>query len=142
MHGGWKGWAAAVEAAAAGEPEGSAELSASAVRKALQAALQQLEQAFLSQSVGGLAADGDSSPEPSEQGGSVGEGGSGPASPAEGVPRARSQVRAVAWAAALRRRCAPGACMAQWSCLLPPLEIQTPAQLVISTTAGAAGCCG
>lgn len=56
----WKEWAAGVQAAAAGEPESGA-TSAAAVRSALQAALQQLEEALLAESVGGLAADGESS---------------------------------------------------------------------------------
>lgn len=61
--GSWKEWAAGVQAAAAGELEQGGEATAAAVRSLLQARLVQLEAALLAESVGGLAADGDSSGE-------------------------------------------------------------------------------
>ncbi|PSC69056.1 DDT domain-containing protein [Micractinium conductrix] len=54
----WKAWAAGVKAAAEGEPAGQKH-TAAGVRAALQASLQQLEEALIGESVGGLAADGD-----------------------------------------------------------------------------------
>ncbi|KAL4440713.1 hypothetical protein ABPG77_000422 [Micractinium sp. CCAP 211/92] len=91
--GSWKEWGAALKAAASGSPEGTGRPSAAAVRGALQSSLLRLEEALLSQSVGGLEADGE--PSVSEGAGSeeVGErraGGEG-----EGSPAARSREQSV-----------------------------------------------
>jgi hypothetical protein len=57
----WKAWAASVAAAAEGEVEDQPAASAGAVRSLLQAKLEELEAALLSESKGGLEADGESS---------------------------------------------------------------------------------
>ncbi|EFN58898.1 expressed protein [Chlorella variabilis] len=90
--GSWKEWAAGVQAAAAGELEQGGEATAAAVRSLLQARLVQLEAALLAESVGGLAADGDSSDEEASEGagerqasGEWSPEGSSPTQPAGGV---------------------------------------------------------
>ncbi|PRW55979.1 DDT domain-containing isoform A [Chlorella sorokiniana] len=88
----WKDWGSAVKAAAEGELEESSETpTAAALRSLLQGKLQQLEEALLAASVGGLSADGDESD--GEGSGEAGEGqGSEGGSPAGdgGISRTQS----------------------------------------------------
>lgn len=96
--GSWKEWGTALKAAAGGSPQGAAKPGAAAVRAALRGSLLQLEEALLSQSVGGLAADGE--PSVSEEAGSEGVGERREGGERGGSPATRSREQVGAWAGA------------------------------------------